>query len=151
MNPILKVVLIGCGVIVVVGIVAVALIGWYVKSHGSDWMAQGKAIRAEGATFGRGTTESQCLTEAMSRYRAKRGMMSGIRQRIWLQGCLEASSFEPDFCSGVPAEEQFGATVRWRVSRCQDLGLQGDSTCPNILAEMQRYCAGPARRKKTSQ
>ncbi len=148
MHPALKVILIGCGVIVVVGIVAIALVGWYVKSHSGDWIAQGKAIRAEGAAYGKSVSESQCLGETMSRYRANRGMMSGIRQRVWLSGCLEAASLDAEFCSAVPAEQQFGSTVTWRVARCQDFGLQGDSTCPNILAEVQRYCASPARKKK---
>lgn len=150
MNPVLKVFLIGCGVIIVLGIVAAAVIGWYLKSHSAQWVAQGRAVRAEGAAFGRNTTESQCLSEAMSRYRANRGIVSGIKQRVWLQGCLEASAFEPEFCSAIPAEEQFAATVRWRVARCQDFGLQGDSTCPNIVAEVQRYCVGSERKKKAS-
>lgn len=151
MHPVLKFFLIGCAVVIVLGIIAVAVVGWYVKSHSGQWMAQGKAVRGEGMSFGRTATEPQCVSEAMTRYRAHTGMVNGISQRLWLDGCLETASVDAEFCAGVPAEDQFTASVTWRVKQCRDFGFQGDSTCPNIVAEVQRYCAGPVRRKKTSQ
>jgi len=149
MKPVVKGVLIGCSVLVVLGVAAIVAIGWFVKTRSGDLVAKGKVIHSEGATFGRGTSESQCVATAMDRYRNDRGVVGGIKQRVWLSGCLETSTVETNFCDGVPAQDAIAGTVAWRVARCSDLGFAGDSTCPNILAEVQTYCGG-ARKKKIS-
>jgi len=74
--------------------------------------------------------------------------MGGVRVRMWLSGCLEASQPSEGFCNGVPPEREFMRTVTWRVEQCRARGLTGDSTCPNILAEVQQYCAGTSRSAK---
>lgn len=150
MKPVVKGVVIGCSVLLVLGAAAAVAIGWLLKSKSRDFVAKGKAMRSEGAQFGRDLSESQCLAEAMARYRKSTGMVSGIRQAVWLGACLETSAIDTGFCANVPPEDELVRTVAWRVARCADLGFSGDSTCPNILAEVQRYCGGAVRKKKIS-
>ena len=95
-----------------------------------------------------GVSESMCVAEAMTRYSRDRGMISGIKQRLWLAGCLETSKLDPEFCASVPPDSEIMRSASWRTSQCSTFGLGGDSTCPNILAEVQTYCAGTERRKK---
>ena len=142
--------LIGCSVIVVLGIIAVGAITWFMKTRGKALFEQGQALRAEGKSFGGNVTESQCVTQAMDRYRRGRGITGGVRTTVWLSGCLESSAAEPEFCNGVPLTDEFTRTVSWRLERCEQLGFKGDSTCPNIFAEVQRYCEGSKRKEKVS-
>jgi hypothetical protein len=148
MKPVAKGFLIGCSVLLVLGIAAVIALVLFVKSKSTEFITRGQQMREQGAAFGRYVTESECLTEAMTRYRPKRGMVNGITQGVWLDGCLEPSTLEQHFCTAVPPQTQMTATVKWRVDRCKELGFPGDSTCPNILAAVQNYCESPERRQK---
>lgn len=144
----MKFVLIGCAVILVIAIAVAIGVGYYVRSHSAEWLEQGKAIRTEGTSFGAKAAEPQCLSEAMARYRSDRGMRSGIKQGVWLGGCLETSSIDPQFCTDVPPEAELLRTAAWRNERCAEFGMKGDTVCPSILQQMQRYCFSPERRKK---
>jgi hypothetical protein len=61
---------------------------------------------------------------------------------------LESSAFDSGFCEGVPSTDELMRTVTWRVEQCRSRGFAGDSNCPNLFTEVQRYCYGPARAKK---
>lgn len=148
MKPAVKGILIGCSVLAVIVIACVVSVGFFVKSRSRDWIARGKEVRAEGEAFGRGVSESMCVSESMRRYSRDRGMISGVKQRLWLAGCLETSRLEPAFCASVPPDSEILRTAGWRVNQCSTFGLGGDSTCPNIFAEVQTYCAGTGRKKK---
>ena len=149
MKPVVKGLLIGCSVLAVLAIAVIVAVGFFVKSKSADLIERGQEMRTEGETFGRGTTESMCVSEAMRRYSADRGIISGVKQRLWLAGCLETSKFEPSFCASVPPDSEIRRTAEWRVNQCSTFGLSGDSACPNVLAEVQTYCAGADRSKKT--
>jgi len=149
MKPVVKGLLIGCSVLLVLAIVLVVAVGFFVKSKSSDLIARGKEMRTEGETFGRGVSESMCVSEAMRRYSADRGMISGVKQRLWLAGCLETSTFEPSFCASIPPQSELMRSAEWRVKQCATFGMSGDSTCPNVLAEVPTYCGGAGRQKKT--
>jgi hypothetical protein len=149
-KPVTKVLIFGCSAVVVIAIVAVVAGVWFVRSKSGEWIAQGKAVRAEGGSFGLHASESQCLSETMTRYRSAPGMMGGVKQSVWLGGCLDASAYDPEFCTGVPPMEEIVRTAEWRNRVCAGFGLSGDPTCPSMLSEMQRYCAGEKRRTKAS-
>lgn len=148
MKPVTKVLLFGCLAIVVIGIVAIVAIGWFVKSRSGEWIAQAKSVRADGARFGLTASESQCVDEMMARYRRDPGMMTSVKQSVWLGGCLESSAPQPDFCNGVPAQNEIMRSATWRNSRCAEAGLRSDAVCPNLFTEVQRYCYSEARKKK---
>lgn len=148
MKPVVKGFVIGCSILLIIGVAAVVAIIWFMRSKSEDWVAKGNEVRAAAAQFGKNVPEPRCVEEAMSRYRLKTGIVGGIEQRVWLGGCLEASAFDSGFCEGVPPDSEIVRSATWRAARCANLGFSGDSTCPNILAEVQTYCQGPARRKK---
>ena len=148
MKPLAKYLLAGCLVLVLLVIAGVAAVAWYVRTHKDDLLAQAREVRADGAKAGKDLSEGRCVDDALSRYSNDRGVIGGVRTRVWLSGCLEASQPTEGFCSGVPPESEFMRTVTWRVDQCRARGLAGDSTCPNILAEVQQYCAGASRSAK---
>jgi hypothetical protein len=150
MNSVAKGFLIGCSVLLVLALIAVGGITWFMKTKGADLIEQGQAMRTEGTSYGANVAESQCVTQALDRYRRDKGITGGVRATVWLGGCLESSAVEPEFCSGVPLTDEFTRTVSWRLQRCEELGLKGDSTCPNIFSEVQRYCEGSVRKGKVS-
>src|SRR6185369_5697260 len=106
MKPAVKGILIGCSVLTVIAIACILSVGVFVKSKGTDWIARGKEARAEGEAFGRGVSESVCVSEAMARYGRDRGMISGVKHRLWLSGCLQTSRLDPEFCTSVPPDSE---------------------------------------------
>jgi hypothetical protein len=148
MKPVVKGLLIGCSILLAALLILAGVLIWFAASKKDELIASGNKIRAEGTAFGKNVAEPRCVDEALERYRKDKGMVSGIQNAIFLGGCLEASAFDPDFCAGVPSEDEFTRTITWRVEQCRNRGFAGDSTCPNIFSEVQRYCHGPARAKK---
>ncbi|HEX7676890.1 MAG TPA: hypothetical protein VF713_02115, partial [Thermoanaerobaculia bacterium] len=148
MKPLAKYLLAGCLVLVLLVIAGVAAVAWYVRTHKDDLLARAREVRADGAKAGKELTEARCVDDALSRYSNDRGVIGGVRTRVWLTGCLDTSQPTEGFCSGVPQEREFMRTVTWRVDQCRARGLAGDSTCPNILAEVQQYCGGTSRSAK---
>jgi hypothetical protein len=75
-------------------------------------------------------------------------MVGSIKTTVWLGGCLETSPLSDGFCADVPSEVEFTRTATWRAEQCRQHGFAGDSTCPAIFSEVQRYCHSPARARK---
>ena len=144
----LKGVLIGCGAVLILAAIGVFLAVRYVSKNQDRWVARSTEIRDAGRTFGKSKRESDCVAESLNRYRGDRSIMGAFRARIWLSGCLESSAVEPDFCTNVPPETEIARSAAWRVGVCARNGMQGDSNCPNVIAEVQTYCASPERAKK---
>jgi hypothetical protein len=148
MKPLAKYLLAGCSVLVLLAVGGIAGVAWFVRAHKGDLLAQARRVRSDGAQNGKNLTETLCVDEALSQYVNDRGTFGGVRTRVWLGGCLEASQATEGFCNGVPSESEFMRTVNWRVDQCRARGLTGDSACPNILAEVQQYCGGTSRSAK---
>ena len=150
MSPVAKGFLIGCSILLVLGVVAVVAVVWFAKTKGTELMTRAEQARDQGLAFGKYTTESECQAEALKRYSGDRGIMSGVKHGVWLTGCLEASTLEPDFCKDVPAQTDIQAAAIWRTERCKAAGITGDASCPNVLAPVQEYCESSVRRQKMS-
>ena len=151
MNPTLKWIAIGCAGLLIVGVAAIAVMAWFVKTKGPAIAERANAAHTDGAAFGQKSSESQCFNEAMSRYRRDPGIISGTAQSVWLQACFEPSTVDPQFCADVPAmEDGMRKSIEWRVARCKQLGLGSDSVCQSILSQVQQYCTSSSRRDKVS-
>jgi hypothetical protein len=144
-----KILVLVCGGAALLGIVIAVATGWFVYSRKDAWLAEGKLIRTEGLETGRASTESACLEMALSRYKLDPTRFGGIRTRVWLSGCLESSLPARDFCADVPATEEIAATVAWRLGTCGRHGFESDTTCANVLTEVQTYCHGEVKAAKT--
>lgn len=138
-----KKILIGCGALALVGLlVAIAgVIGlaYYVGSN-PGYMNAGP----EGEKFGRGVSQSACMSEGYRRAR-NIGMMEiqkSIVARIFVDSCLKTASIEPNFCDGVPG--RFGEKTKWSDSECKSAGLDGTkSACIAVSQSKFEYCNNP--------
>jgi hypothetical protein len=134
---------IGCLIAAVLG--ALLLAGgsyFFYQRYGKDMIAAIEQSLDEGKKFGGDSDEGRCMSEALDRYRAARDLSSSIKTRIFLQGCLDASSGTAGFCDGVPGLFEFSRTISWRRERCEQVGLGGDQICEQLFEEMQKYCIG---------
>jgi hypothetical protein len=73
-------------------------------------------------------------------------MLNAVQARLWLAGCLDSARQTEGLCAGVPEETAILGSAAWRVAQCDAHHLGGDSTCPNILAEVQKHCAARGAR-----
>jgi hypothetical protein len=146
MKPATRGLLIGCGGVLGLGLAgAIAMVLWF-RSHGDELIARGQAAQAAGAKAGAGLTDAQCVDGALANYARDRGLVGAVQARVWMAGCLGTARATEGFCNGTPAEDQIMASASWRVAACDAHGLGGDSTCPNIMAEVQKHCAALAPR-----
>ena len=150
MNSTAKGFLIGCSILFVIGVIVIGAMALFLKSKGTELVTKGRQVSEQGQAFGRYVTESECLTESLTRYRSETGMINAVKQSVWLRGCLEPSTAEPDFCAGVPPRDELNASASWLVERCRQYGFSGDANCPNILQAMQGYCEESSRQGKLS-
>ena len=132
--------LIGCGSVLVLGLVGVVAVVWWVRSYGPGMMESGKATIEEGEKAGATLADTQCVEGALARYATDRGLVGAVQARVWMNGCLGTARATDGFCQGVPPESEIMRSATWRVARCDAHHLGGDSTCPNILAEVQAHC-----------
>ena len=140
MKPLAKGLLIGCGSVALLGIAAVVAVVLWFRAHGQELEAEGHAAHDAGAKAGAALMDGQCVDAALADYAKDRGMFSAVQARVWLAGCLGAARPTQGFCDGVPPESEIMRSATWRVARCDAHRLGGDSTCPNILAEVQQHC-----------
>jgi hypothetical protein len=140
MKPLAKGLLIGCGTVVL--LVAAAAVGlvWFVNENKGEWMAQGRAVRDEGARAGAQLGGAACVDRTFARYASKRGIGAAIDARVWLDGCLAASPTGGDACPGVPSTGEISRSITWRLAECERRGLGGDSSCSSVLQGVQTFC-----------
>ncbi len=146
----LKGLLIGCCVLIVVGVAVIAGIFFYIRSHKDAIVAEVKELHSDGLRFGKDVAEPRCVDEAMSRYRSNAGMFGSVRTSLWLGGCLDTSALDSGFCADVPPENEMIRTGQWRAARCSAHGFAGDASCPNIFSTVQKYCGSPGRARKAA-
>jgi hypothetical protein len=140
MNKVAKVFLIGCGSIVALGVIVVVGIALYLKSHGSEIIAEGQAMRQQGFEAGAKLGDGACVDAALGRMGTSPGFGEALDSRLWLDGCLEASDPGAAICAGVPPETEIMKSVNWRLEECQARGRPNDNACSNLLASVQSYC-----------
>jgi hypothetical protein len=146
MKPVAKIFLIGCGVMFVLAVVAVALAARWFSANKDRLRVEADQVRAEGRTFGRASTSPGCVAAALDRYRNDRSLVGQIRTRVWLTGCLEGAPFDSAFCAGVPPREEIMRTVTWRLDQCSRHGLEGDADCAKLLTAVQEHCERAAKK-----
>lgn len=113
---------------------------WWTQ-HGDAVMGDTKDALAEGRTLGQDADEQTCLAETLERHRTcGRGISCAVPNLVFLEACLEPAASSPGFCGGVPGPTAVFESARWSKRRCSDAGFS-DSTCPQIFARVQHYCA----------
>lgn len=125
------------GVLLLVGVVGIGVYWW--KTHKGEYIEAAKGAAEEGVRFGRGLDNQACVDAALSRHKQNPGFGTSIKLGLFLQGCLQASSETPGFCTDVPEESEIMKTVTWRLAQCQKAGFN-DSYCQQIVSQVQKYC-----------
>jgi hypothetical protein len=150
MTRTVRILLAGCAALFMLGAVGVFFAVRYVSSNKNRLLAEGQEVRASGRAFGESHKESECVTQALVRYRRERTMKGAIRTRLWLASCLRNSSPEDGFCRGLPSEFDLVRSSLWPSRECARRGLRNDTGCSLILDEVQVWCYSVTREWKAS-
>lgn len=132
----LRVGLIGCGVLLLLGIAAVVGTGiWWERNRG-DIEAEAAVAAREGARFGLTADEAACFEQAERRAEGSLSLAGGFSVGAYMRSCLEFSRQTPGFCDDVPPQGALRRTIEWQTARCGD-----DLECRNVSQVVQQYCA----------
>ena len=127
----LKFGLIGCGVLGVLFVLAIAA--------GSMWFKRNQDAFAgstqEGVRFGLVRDEQACLQESQRRAAEATTIAAQVGVGQFMRGCLEYSKPTQGFCDNVPPPTAIGRTAAWQSQRCGD-----NVHCRTVIQVVQTYC-----------
>lgn len=133
----MRVALIGCGALVLLGIVAAVATSIWWKRNSGDIEAEAVVAAREGARYGVSNDEAACFEQAQQRASGSMSVAGGISVGAYMRSCLEFSRQTPAFCDDVPPQSALRRTIEWQAARCGD-----DTECRNVSQVVQQYCAG---------
>jgi hypothetical protein len=139
-----KLALVGCAVLLLLVILAVAGGGVWFTRHGDEIQAGGKAGARDGARFGRVRDEAACFDEGRRRTAGSTTIQSAFSVGVFVRACLEYSRATPNFCRGVPPITALRRSAAWQGQTCGS-----DTGCRNVAQVVQGYCA-EGRPKRTA-
>lgn len=131
----LRVALIGCGVLLLLGIAGIVATGIWFKRNRGEIEAEAVAAAREGARFGVANDEAACFEEAKQRAGGAMTVAGSFAVGAYMRSCLEFSRQTPAFCDDVPPQTALRRTVEWQAARCGD-----DADCRNVSQVVQQYC-----------
>ena len=129
--------------LLLVGVVFVgcaALLLWrYVDGHRAGWLEAGQTALQDGARDGAAMDDASCIEAGFARLRQD-ASLAGLRSRLWLKGCVDASRPKDGACAHVPRVDQFVDTVRWTSAFCAARGFNNHNGCNGLAQEVQMHC-----------
>ena len=132
----LKVGLIGCGVVLLLGVaLVVSWLFWWNRNSETFESAAGVAAR-EGARYGLAHDEQACFDEGTRRANQQGSPKEGFAVGAFVRACLEYGRQSPAFCDGVPPVTAIRRSIAWQQQRCGT-----DAGCRNASQVTQAYCA----------
>lgn len=131
----LRVGLIGCGVLVLLGIAGVVATGIWFKRNRPELQAEALVAAREGARFGVTNDEAACFEQAKQRASGSMSIAGSFSVGAYMRSCLEFARQTPAFCDDVPAVGALRRTAEWQTARCGD-----DAICRNVAQVVQQYC-----------
>ncbi|HEX6368586.1 MAG TPA: hypothetical protein VF006_06630 [Longimicrobium sp.] len=141
----LRVGLIGCGVLVLLGIAGIVATGIWWKRNSGGIQAEATVAAREGARFGVANDEAACFEQAKQRASGSMSVAGSFSVGAYMRSCLEFSRQTPAFCDDVPPQGSLRRTVEWQAARCGD-----DVDCRNVTQVVQQYCtSGRVKRPVT--
>lgn len=138
-----KVLLIGGGALVLVGIVCAVAIGVWLVKAGTRLAKEADQQAAEGRSFGHTTDQRGCLDEGLRRAKTFRGIdiASLVANQTFVQKCLGSSKKTDGFCEAVPS--RFGASRDdWMKNECAKVKMSPLGTgCMAPFKAQIEYCS----------
>jgi hypothetical protein len=139
-----KVLLIGGGALVLIGIVCVVAIGVWLVNSGVRLAKEADQQAAEGRSFGHTTDQRGCIDEGLRRAKTFRAIdiASLVANQTFVQKCLANSKKTDGFCEGVPS--RFGANDDdWMKDECKKVNMSPLGTgCMAPFKAQIEYCYG---------
>lgn len=132
----LKFGLIGCGIVILLVIVAGVAMTIWVHNNSDEFESSGMSGVQEGARFGLRADEAGCLAEASRRAGESGGMAAAFAVGGFMRSCLEFSRPTDGFCADVPPPTALRRTIAWQRERCN-----GEQGCTGVIGGVQTYCA----------
>jgi hypothetical protein len=130
-----KYTLIGCGTLLVLGVIEVGLTVWWLSRNAERIAAGMDAVVEEGRRAGSGTDEQGCMGLAMEY--GGGGIRGMVKVTGFLDGCLRAARETPGFCEGVPQPDEFRRSVGWSGSQCRG---SNNPRCTTVMQGKLQYC-----------
>ncbi|HYR11629.1 MAG TPA: hypothetical protein VEQ60_27850 [Longimicrobium sp.] len=131
----LRVALLGCGGVILLGILAVVFTGIWWKRNRGDIEAEAIVAAREGARYGVSNDEAACFEQAKQRAGGSLTVAGSFSVGAYMRSCLEFSRQTPAFCDDVPPQAALRRTIEWQAARCGD-----DTDCRNVAQVVQQYC-----------
>jgi hypothetical protein len=140
----LKFLLIGCGALVVLFIIGVAVLGIWWNRNKDQFEGGAQVAAREGARFGLTRDEAACFEEGKRRAAGATTMQGSFTVGAFVRSCMEYSRPTAGYCDNVPPPTSIGQTAAWQAQRCGE-----DLVCRNVSQVVQTYCAD-GRPKRTA-
>jgi hypothetical protein len=135
-------------VVMAVGVIGLAAVLW--ARHGRDLLDAGAKHYDEGVAFGQQTDEQGCLDQAITRYKANRGVGGSLATGIFVRGCWQTSRPTPGFCAEVPKPLDVLRAQRWQREQTRKAGVDNELG-GQVFVQLRNYCAAkPATASPTA-
>jgi len=118
-----------------------AAFAFWLKSNEGKLKETGTRAKADAEAFAKTSDQSGCVSEALSRLKAKPGFMEEIEHRVFLSECLKLAPLTKGFCHDVPKQNEIMAVAVFAQQACADYdGPQ--EPCQRMMQELTKHCAG---------
>ncbi|HEX8693155.1 MAG TPA: hypothetical protein VF746_12085 [Longimicrobium sp.] len=135
MPPWAKYLLIGCGTLLVLGVVVVGAAVWWISKNSGRIASRMEGVVEEGRRAGSGTDEQGCVGLALA-YGGE-GLQGMVNVRPFLEGCLRAARETPGFCEAVPQPDEFRRSIAWSTAQCRG---SNNPRCSSVMQTKLQYC-----------
>jgi hypothetical protein len=140
-------ILLGCGGVLIIGIIVVLIVGYFAMNYVEKNLVQG--VRADmdaGEEFAKTTDQKGCMTEGLKRSKTM-GFLNvgqGMSLSSFVESCLKGAKPTDGFCTGVPGFWSFEKD-EWITEQCRQAGLDKEKTgCFFVFAAKHNVCSPPA-------
>ncbi len=148
-TPTWKKVLAVFGVLSLLGLVAVVILGFWLKRAAENMLVSVQtdlpAIAEEGVRYAASHSQAECLEAGLEKA-VQCGTMEitcHVGANLFGQSCVEAATPDPAFCEAVPASEGHPHIAAWTAEECAKRGHEESAQCTAYLNQVAvKFCAG---------
>jgi len=138
-----KILLGGCGGLLIVGIVLIVAFVIALNYFEARMAESTKGIETEGVEFGKTRDQQACIVEGLRRSRTTKITDFGESVDImtFVDSCLKNARPTPSFCDGVPPILQVEDSNEWKADQCRRARMDELNTgCRIVFKTKQDVC-----------